>query len=560
MEATMEATPHTETEIHCRACRLVIPKGPPEATLPQFCEACTLKLKGGNEKASLVTQDCGHQSILHASQHNKSKQICYHPLCASKSNFSQTEEDDCVFCTERLVSQGCVSLTCGHLFHRDCLETSLELIFDTPLTEPVDLSSSFCPFCKSEIAVAARGYTSIETAIEKAKDIRTHIEKLTHGYLMAENGGNGMPSNVLEHGIKHFNFYKCEKCESIYCGGKRECGEAPLLPGTKMLCKGCRGCNRHDEDFLSFKCRFCCKEAVWFCYGHTHFCEECHENEEYTTGENLEYIVSEIPQCPGREKCPLGLIHPPHGEEFSWCHACIAEDQLTHLEFGEELENVFTTKSENKVEGDSPENAKEGPTENAKESAPENKKENAPENAKEDPTENTKKDPPENSPENSRENVPENTKQNPPENTPVHTENTTPENIEDENREKEKHDTNNELDKSATEIITETPNTPEGIHPTLDQNQTITQEYTNNEEKDENTDNKHTNKGIKDEENNAQKDANSTPEDYNQKDRKKPNFDDLGGNKENIENEADLVPVEPAPNRKVNRKRGRKWR
>jgi hypothetical protein len=31
------------------------------------------------------------------------------------------------------------------------------------------------------------------------------------------------------YGIKHFSFYKCEKCESIYCGGKRECGDAPLV-------------------------------------------------------------------------------------------------------------------------------------------------------------------------------------------------------------------------------------------------------------------------------------------------------------------------------------------
>ena len=35
-------------------------------------------------------------------------------------------------------------------------------------------------------------------------------------------------------------------------------------------------CARHGEQYIEFKCRFCCSIATFFCFGHTHFCEKCH--------------------------------------------------------------------------------------------------------------------------------------------------------------------------------------------------------------------------------------------------------------------------------------------
>jgi len=35
-------------------------------------------------------------------------------------------------------------------------------------------------------------------------------------------------------------------------------------------------CDAHGEDFIEFKCRYCCDVARWHCFGTTHFCEPCH--------------------------------------------------------------------------------------------------------------------------------------------------------------------------------------------------------------------------------------------------------------------------------------------
>ena len=36
-------------------------------------------------------------------------------------------------------------------------------------------------------------------------------------------------------------------------------------------------CARHNDQYIEFKCRFCCSIATFFCFGHTHFCEKCHQ-------------------------------------------------------------------------------------------------------------------------------------------------------------------------------------------------------------------------------------------------------------------------------------------
>ena len=144
-------------------------------------------------------------------------------------------------------------------------------------------------------------------------------------------------------------------------------------------------CPKHGKDFIEFKCRFCCSVAVrdcprrgsghgvggvrlsvssvealapfcpfsfclpsvvdrrllqvvvlcrgtppspfcssqvWFCFGTTHFCEPCH------SGPGLSNITGPCPflagkKVEGTDKCPLGIKHPPGGEEFPLgCGVC----------------------------------------------------------------------------------------------------------------------------------------------------------------------------------------------------------------------------------------------
>lgn len=84
------------------------------------------------------------------------------------------------------------------------------------------------------------------------------------------------------------------------------------------LCKaldlhnGKTNCEKHGEDFIEYKCKYCCQFAVWHCWGTTHFCEPCHRN----AGEN------KIVEC-NRSTCPLKGNHIPNGEEFALgCKLC----------------------------------------------------------------------------------------------------------------------------------------------------------------------------------------------------------------------------------------------
>lgn len=86
---------------------------------------------------------------------------------------------------------------------------------------------------------------------------------------------------------------------------------------------GIKSCKTHGVDFIEFKCRFCCNLAQWFCWGTTHFCEDCHKRQckgDYVSKKK----PAELPQCTGGKNCKLALAkHPPNGEEFTMgCSIC----------------------------------------------------------------------------------------------------------------------------------------------------------------------------------------------------------------------------------------------
>lgn len=87
------------------------------------------------------------------------------------------------------------------------------------------------------------------------------------------------------------------------------------------MCANCceipagENCSIHGKEYIEFKCKFCCSIAAWFCWGTTHFCDECHKkqcNGDYVS----KYPKEKLPKCPGAEKCPLKVAHRENGEEF----------------------------------------------------------------------------------------------------------------------------------------------------------------------------------------------------------------------------------------------------
>lgn len=52
--------------------------------------------------------------------------------------------------------------------------------------------------------------------------------------------------------------------------------------------------------------------AVWFCWGNTHFCDDCHKKQ--VAGNHLSKMKKEdLPQCLGPGKCPIGGNHDGNG-------------------------------------------------------------------------------------------------------------------------------------------------------------------------------------------------------------------------------------------------------
>ncbi len=96
-----------------------------------------------------------------------------------------------------------------------------------------------------------------------------------------------------------------------------------------MVCPQCvpasaevTNCPKHGKEYISYKCKFCCSIAVWFCWGTTHFCDPCHKKQL-----NAEHITkvakNKLPKCEGPGKCPIGGNHGGNGDTKSLgCSLC----------------------------------------------------------------------------------------------------------------------------------------------------------------------------------------------------------------------------------------------
>eukprot|EP00457_Paulinella_chromatophora_P005292 gb/GEZN01005308.1/.p1 GENE.gb/GEZN01005308.1/~~gb/GEZN01005308.1/.p1 ORF type:complete len:377 (-),score=62.74 gb/GEZN01005308.1/:691-1701(-) len=179
----------------------------------------------------------------------------------------------------------------------------------------------------------------------------------------------------LELALRKFAFYQCYKCQMPYYGGAVVCAaaaagrEAEVDP-KELVCSACSpiqaaSCPEHGPDHVEFKCRFCCSVATWFCFGTTHFCTVCH----YNSLELTSLPLNELAACPcvpsgwslpvalpkvhrnkdqkinkqqqqqddagsleQKDWCPLGVQHPPSGQEFAMgCALCKARNHVLQL-------------------------------------------------------------------------------------------------------------------------------------------------------------------------------------------------------------------------------------
>jgi len=143
-------------------------------------------------------------------------------------------------------------------------------------------------------------------------------------------------NNPKLYAINTYAIYPCFKCQKPFIGGKVSCErEADLNDANNgeafkpedyvcQTCSGVTACRFHGVDHMIFKCKFCCKPSVWFCFGSTHFCDDCHGKQV----KNRQYAVTKTlwSKCLGPGRCELVGVHPQPGEEFALhCMMCMGK-------------------------------------------------------------------------------------------------------------------------------------------------------------------------------------------------------------------------------------------
>lgn len=255
---------------------------------------------------------------------------------AKKLNLNQKGEDYCNICyVEGLSAAPCIQIGCGHIFHYECLTKRIESKWHTPR---IFFTFAMCPLCNKWMELPrdhrlGKQLWELRQMFEEI--LRKSLERLQFEGM--ENDPKLMdPASPWykkkeEYAMATFSYFQCHKCKKPYFGGKKNCEAGILAEEQKnkkefkpeeLVCANCcdigvgnSNCPQHGAEFISYKCRFCCSVAVWFCGGTTHYCDPCHSGGPHP---------GKPPLCLGKDRCPLKVNHPPNGkQEFALgCGMC----------------------------------------------------------------------------------------------------------------------------------------------------------------------------------------------------------------------------------------------
>ena len=272
------------------------------------------------------------------------------PPCIDKEcnqfggQFGQNKDDYCIICySEGLGSSPMVVLSCGHYMHYFCVKKRLETKWIGP---KITFNHCLCPSCNKWFDCPS--IPELQKMIDENKKLYEQIKEMSLKRLKFEDldkdprlSDPNSPwfGKKEEFAMKRLSYYMCYVCKKPYFAGRRECGNDPNMnnddPNKNYDPKDCvcgkdanlsgvagkTNCDKHGKDFIEYKCKFCCKIASWFCWGTTHFCEDCHKrqcNNDYVS----KYPKDRLPKC-NPATCEVGGKHPPNGEEFALgCSIC----------------------------------------------------------------------------------------------------------------------------------------------------------------------------------------------------------------------------------------------
>jgi len=324
------------------------------------CRFCDSEIKGNNmgpDDDVCNSSECRERYMISCKKKLRCGHKCFGvngekncPPCIDKEckqfggQFDQDKDAYCPICfTEGLGSSPIVVTSCGHYMHYQCIKKRLETKWIGP---KITFNHCLCPSCNKwfdienvpELQKMINENKKLYESIKEMALKRLKFEDLDKDPRLTDPKSPWFGKNV-EFAMKRLSYYMCYICKKPYFAGRRECGNDPNMnnddPNKNYNPKDCvcgkdanlsgvagkTNCPKHGKDFIEYKCKFCCKIASWFCWGTTHFCEDCHKrqcNGDYVS----KYPKERLPKC-NKSTCEVGGNHPPNGEEYALgCSIC----------------------------------------------------------------------------------------------------------------------------------------------------------------------------------------------------------------------------------------------
>ena len=285
---------------------------------------------------------CGHKCF--GVEHEKECPPCLDEKCKEfQGAFSQNKDDYCSICySEGLGNSPIAVLSCGHYVHYLCIKKRLENKWPGP---KITFNHCLCPTCNKWFD--CNTLDDIQNMINENKKLYEEVKEMSIKRLKLEgldkderltDPNSPWYGKEVEFALNRISYYMCYICKKPYFAGRRECRMGPGMdfddPNRKfnpkdLVCgkhifsevEGVKNCPKHGKEFIEYKCKFCCKIASWFCWGTTHFCDECHKRQckgDYVS----KYPKNKLPIC-NKSLCEVGGNHPPNGEEYALgCSIC----------------------------------------------------------------------------------------------------------------------------------------------------------------------------------------------------------------------------------------------
>jgi hypothetical protein len=313
---TCEQQAQFKAAAHCRFCGDVIKKQL-KSKHAVFQDVC-----GGKDCMAKKSLSCTKPLACgHACCGIRDEVQCLDCLqCAPRPGATQSGEDFCPICyVEDLKSAPSIKLACGHVFHFECIRRKVAAGWPS---SRITFTFLECPLCAQHVS-----HTSLAklTAPHVALFDVVRQKALERLDVMKEHNAKELTESTSDYyrkpdkyAMARYCYYPCFKCKKPYYGGEKACGapvQAEDFNPKDLICGSCstgknETCRKHGKEYIEYKCKFCCKVACFFCWGTTHFCEDCH----VIAPKIAKYPLDQLP------KCVCGVPHPPNGTEF--CLGC----------------------------------------------------------------------------------------------------------------------------------------------------------------------------------------------------------------------------------------------